>query len=247
MSPCSPVSPSGAEGVQGVYADILSQAVTGEIIGALNYATLAPLCTGVDDQLDAIAHAASERRHVLAFRALARELGLQVIEDPSAPYWRRIREAFLRRAADGDALGCLMVQELMLESFAVALYAAVADAKQGRLSQVFRAVAEEEAQHLEHALPVLAAALARDPDAFEAQVERLHHEVMGVLAAMVATRDTDGHCGLCRGTCVKESLGQLGLSAPQLRGKALRTYLQSLDRVGVRGEKSLRWVAQLPV
>jgi hypothetical protein len=87
----------------------------------------------------------------------------------------------------------------------------------------------------------------RDRDAFEAKVERLHFQVMTVLAEMVGRGDASGHCGLCHGSCLKDSLHCIGLSTPVLRGKALEFYLQTLDRIGVTGEKSLRWVANLPV
>ncbi len=232
--------------VRRVYADILSQAVTGELVGMLNYASMASVCPTVKEQLAAVQHSESERRHAMAFRALARQLGVPIVENPAAPYWKRIRDSFSQLVAAGDLLGCMTVQELMLESFAVALYQAIADATQGKMAQTFRGVVIEEREHLDHAVDALQAVRERDPDRFEAKVARLHDEVMGVLAEMIATQDTSGHCGLCRDACVKQSLHLVGLNAPLLRAKALRCYLQSLDHIGVRGEKSLRWVANLP-
>jgi fatty aldehyde decarbonylase len=229
-----------------VYADILSQAVTGELVGMLNYSSLVAICPTIEEQLEAVSHAESERRHASAFHALAQELDVPVIENPAATYWKRVRDAFVRHVEAADYLGCLVAQELMLESFAVSLYRAVANASAGKMASVFRSVAIEEERHLAHAVTVLRSALRRDPDGFEARTELLHGEVMGVLAEMVGARDAGGHCGLCRDTCVKESLHLIGLSAPQLRGQAVGFYLECLDRVGVRGERSLRWVANLP-
>src|SRR5512142_632592 len=107
-------------GLRGVYGDVLSQAITGELVGELNYAALATICPTADERDLALEHARDERRHALAFRALARELDVPVIENPQANYWGRVRAAFERRVAARDVLGCLIAQQLMLESFAVA-------------------------------------------------------------------------------------------------------------------------------
>jgi len=229
-----------------VYADILSQAITGELVGMMNYASMVELCASVDDAVDAVEHAHNELGHSTAFRRAAERLGVDCIADPNAPYWRRVREAFLRQVRDGDYTGCLIIQEVMLEAFAVSMYHAVADVTSGKLGEIFRAIGTEEESHLEHAIGELTEEHFEDPDAFEGKVHRLHLEVMTVLAEMVSRIDPSGHCGLCHGDCVKRSLTQVGLSASDLRGKALSFYLQTLDRIGVRGEKSLEWVANLP-
>jgi hypothetical protein len=39
----------------------------------------------------------------------------------------------------------------------------------------------------------------------------------------------------------------VSLSAAELRGASLRQYLKALDMLGVPGEVTLTWVAQLPV
>jgi fatty aldehyde decarbonylase len=238
--------PGTAAAHRGVYADILSQAITGELIGMQNYASMVPLYPQIADQEDAVAHANNERGHASAFRRAARDLGVEVIEDVRAPYWRRIREAFLEHVAAGDLTACLVVQELMLESFAVAMYHAVADVTSGKLGQVFRAIAEEEEGHLDHAIEELQDELHQNREQFEDKVGRLHDQVMTVLAEMLAAGDTAGHCGLCHGDCIKDSLPEISLSAPELRGRAISYYLKALDRLGVRGERSLAWVANLP-
>lgn len=229
-----------------VYADILSQAVTGELIGMANYASMAQLYDDAQGQIDAVEHAGSERGHAKAFERAAQDLGVDVVVDVQAPYWRRIREAFLRQVQSGDLEACLIVQEVMLEAFAVSMYHAVGDVADGKLAKTFHAIGSEEEEHLEHAVAELQSAIHADREGFERKVHRLHEEVMTVLAEMTAKVDPAGHCGLCHGDCVKDSLHHVGLSAGELRAKALSFYLKTLDRVGVRGEKSLEWVANLP-
>lgn len=229
-----------------VYADILSQAVTGELIGMQNYASLVELCDEVEEQMEAVEHSANELGHAVSFRRAAERLGVDVIVSTSAPYWARIREAYLEHVRAGDYSACLIIQEVMLEAFAVSMYHAVADVTDGQIGDVFRAIGSEEESHLEHAIDELRAELEKDRDAFEAKVHRLHEQVMTVLAEMVAAEDSVGHCELCAGECVKSSLHHIGLSSSGLRGRALNYYLETLDRIGVRGEKSLEWVANLP-
>jgi len=229
-----------------VYADILSQAVTGELIGMQNYASLVELCQNTEEMMEAVEHSVSEMGHAVSFRKAAERLGVEVIVNTAAPYWARIRQAFLKHVRAGDYSACLIIQEVMLESFAVSMYHAVADVTDGQIGKIFRAIGSEEESHLEHAIDELRAELQQDQDAFEDKVHELHEQVMTVLAEMVAAEDSVGHCELCAGECVKGSLHHIGLSSGGLRGRALNFYLETLDRIGVRGEKSLKWVADLP-
>jgi fatty aldehyde decarbonylase len=93
----------------------------------------------------------------------------------------------------------------------------------------------------------LQAERARDPGVFDASVHRMHEQVMTALAEMIAREDPGGHCGLCKGSCVKASLTRVGLRLSDVRGASLRRYVQTLDEIGVPGESSLGWLAQLPV
>jgi fatty aldehyde decarbonylase len=236
-----------SEQQRGVFADILSQAITGELIGMANYAAMVRLYKDDASQCDVLQRAATELGHSERFRHAARELGVTPIVNLEAPYWLRVRTSFLRHVDAGDAVACLVIQEVMLESFAFSMYHAVADAANDPLARVFRSIGDEEEGHGDHAVDELRAALAADRDGFEEKVETLHDDVMTTLAEMLAGKDSVGHCGLCHGECVKGSLQQVGLDRATLRGLALNRYLRTLDRIGVRGERSLAWVARLPM
>jgi fatty aldehyde decarbonylase len=230
-----------------VFADILSQAITGELVGMANYAAMVRLYPDAEGQCDALAHAANELGHAQAFRRAAEDLGVKPIVNIEAPYWQRLRQAFLRHVDTGDLMACMVIQEVMLESFAVSMYHAVADAAHEKLGKVFRAIGDEEEGHVDHAIGELQDAIAANREAFENKLEILHDEVMTTLAEMLGAKDTVQHCGLCKGDCVKESLHHVGLEPAKLRGLALNHYLRTLDRIGVRGDRSLRWAARLPV
>jgi hypothetical protein len=70
---------------------------------------------------------------------------------------------------------------------------------------------------------------------------------MTTLAEMLRKQCRDGHCEVCHDTCVKPSLPEVSLTPAELRGVSLQQYLKTLDMLGLPGEVTLAWVAQLPV
>ncbi len=230
-----------------IWQDVLAQAVTGELVAALNYTALAEICDDPEEVADALEHARIERGHAARFAAEGRKLGVDVANNVDALHWKRLREAFLRCIAERDFIACLIVQEIMLESFAVASYARVGKVAPGSLGKTFAAIAAEEAEHVDHAMAILRAERALDPQRFDDKVHRLHLEVMTTLAKMLAKECRDGHCEVCHSSCVKPSLFDVSLSAVVLRGVSLRQYLKTLDMLGIPGEVTLKWVARLPV
>src|ERR1700722_7240709 len=230
-----------------IWQDVLAQAVTGEMIAVLNYSSLAQICEDPAEVADALEHAEGERGHARAFTAEGKKLGIDVPNNVEAKYWKRIRAAFLRQIEARDFIACLIIQEVMLESFAVASYKRVGEVASGTLGKTFAAIAAEEEDHIGHAMSILKAERSLDPQLFDEKVHAMHLEVMTTLAEMLAREDKDGHCELCHGSCVKSSLPQEGLTSSELRGVSLQHYLRTLDLLGLPGEVTLKWVTKLPV
>jgi len=230
-----------------IWQDILSQAMTGELLAAMNYTSLSQICDDPAEVADALEHAQVEQGHAARFAAEGGKIGVHVSNNVYARHWKRLRAAFLRCIAQRDFFGCLIVQEIMLESFAVASYSRVGKAAPGDLGRTFAAIAAEEEEHIEHAMAILRAQRALDAQRFDDKVHGLHLEVMTVLAEMLAKDCKDGHCEICHDNCVKPSLFDVRLSAAELRGASLRQYLKTLDMLGIPGQVTLAWVAQLPV
>jgi rubrerythrin len=230
-----------------IWQDVLAQAMTGELMAAMNYNSLAEICANPAEVADALEHAAGEKGHAAAFAVEGRRIGVVVSDNVDAKHWKRLREAFLRRIAERDFIGCLIVQEIMLESFAVASYARVGKVAAGSLGKTFAAIAAEEEEHIEHAMEILQAERALDPQRFDGKLYQLHLEVMTTLAEMLARDCRTGHCEVCHGSCVKPALPDVSLSAAELRGASLHQYLKTLDKLGLPGEVTLAWVAQLPI
>ncbi len=230
-----------------IWQDVVAQAITGELVAVANYTALAGICEDPAEVEDALEHAAGEEGHARAFAAEGRKLGFDAPSNIDAKYWKRIRNSFMKSIAERDFIGCLIIQEVMLESFAVASYVRVGLVAPGTLGTTFTAIAAEEEDHIDHAMSILRVDREKDTAAFDAKLHRLHLDVMTTLAEMLAREDKDGHCELCHGACVKPMLPEVGLSASDLRGASLRHYLKTLDMIGLPGDVTLGWVAQLPV
>lgn len=239
---CTSLSPSAP-----IWQDVLAQAMTGELLAAMNYTSLSEICGDPAEAAEALEHARNERGHAAAFAAEGRKIGVDVTNNVEAKHWKRLREAFLRCIAERDFIACLIVQEIMLESFAVASYSRVGRVAPGSLGLTFARIAAEEEEHVGHALAILRSERARDAQHFDDKMHRLHLEVMTILAQMMAKECKDGHCEVCQSSCVKPSLFEVRLSAAELRGASLQQYLKTLDLLEMPGEVTLAWVAQLPV
>jgi rubrerythrin len=239
---CTSLSPNAP-----IWQDVLAQAMTGELIAAMNYASLSEICNDPEEVADALEHAAIERGHAGRFAAEGRKIGVEVANNVAAKHWKQLREAFMSCIGERDFIGCLIVQEIMLESFAVASYARVGRVAPGSMGKTFASIADEEEEHVDHAMAILRAERALDAQRFDDKVYRLHLDVMTTLAKMLAKECKDGHCEVCHASCVKPSLFDVRLSAAELRGASLQQYLKTLDILGIPGEITLGWVAQLPV
>lgn len=239
---CTSLSPSAL-----IWQDVLAQAMTGELLAAMNYTSLSEICDDPAEVADALEHALGERGHAAAFAAEGRKIGVEVPNNVNAKHWRRLREAFLRCITERDFIGCLIVQEIMLESFAVASYARAGKVAPGSLGKTFAAIAAEEEEHIDHAMAILRTERGLDAQRFDEKVYRLHLDVMTTLAEMLARECRHGHCEVCHDACVKPSLFEISLSAAELRGASLQQYLRTLDLLGLPGEVTLAWVTQLPV
>src|SRR5450755_2165651 len=226
-----------------IWQDILAQAMTGELLAAMNYASLSEICDDPAEVADALEHAEGERGHAASFATEGRKIGVDVLNNVDAKHWKRLREAFLGCIAERDFIACLIVQEIMLESFAVASYARVAKVAPGSLGQTFARIAAEEEDHVDHAMSILRAERALDSQRFDDKVYRLHLDVMTTLAQMLAKECRHGHCEVCHGSCVKPSLPAVSLTPAELRGVSLQQYLKTLDMLGLPGEVTLAWVA----
>jgi rubrerythrin len=229
-----------------VVSDVFSQAITGELIGMSNFASLAETIEDPHEKMEAVEHANSERMHAEGFMAFAKKAEFKVNINLNGSYWSAVRNYFLEYARKKDFIACLIIQEVMLESFAVSMYTDVGKALGGDIGKLFLDIAEEEKEHLAHSTDILKNELIRNPDAFIAKFEEIHFKCMTVLSEFSASTDLSGHCGVCNGECMKKSLHHIGLDVVNMRGNSLSLYVRTMDEIGIPGEKSIIWISNLP-
>src|SRR5438876_8497189 len=157
-----------------IWQDILAQAMTGELLAAMNYISLSEMCEDPAEITDALEHAQGEQGHAVAFATEGHKIGVEITNNVEAKHWKRLRDAFLRCITERDFIGCLIVQEIMLESFAVASYSRVGKVGPGSLGESFARIAAEEGEHVDHAMSILRAERARDAQRSADKVYRLH-------------------------------------------------------------------------
>src|SRR6267143_1437914 len=94
---CTSLSPSAP-----IWQDVRAQAMTGELVAAMNDTSLSEICDEPEEMADALEHAEGERGHAAAFAAEGRKIGVDVADNVDAKHWKRLREAFLRCIAQRD-------------------------------------------------------------------------------------------------------------------------------------------------
>jgi fatty aldehyde decarbonylase len=231
-----------------IVADILSQAINGEIAGMCNFALLTGTIDDIHEKMECVEHANCERNHAEGYMAIAKRLHLPIVINPEAQYWKKVQETFARWATRKDFIACILIQEVILECFAVSMYHDVGTAlKDNEAGRLFLSISREEEEHIEHSIDLLRAALAKDPDGFMAKAEAVHYDCMTIMAEWSVIRNCGDSCGVCAGDCMKTRLYAVGLDMRSLRGNAMNLYMKTLDRIGIPGTKSLEWIASLPI
>ena len=61
-----------------MVSDLFSQAITGELIGMSNFASLAGTIEDPHEKMEAVEHADSERQHAEGFMGYATKMGLKI-------------------------------------------------------------------------------------------------------------------------------------------------------------------------
>jgi fatty aldehyde decarbonylase len=227
---------------------IASQAITGESVGIDHYARMIPLARSQADRLSFLEDAWRERQHLLAVQDIAAKAGWSIEDGRDDPYWSRVRAAFEECAARGDLLGCRVVQDVVLECFAVSLYRLLAPHVDPPLSARFELIADDEATHLAQGLEHLGRAVREEPERAEASVEFANERVARVLAEWLGPSSCAPVCGICGkvgGGCLKPDLDAIEVDRSRMRGDFANRYGQALRTAAFPPARMARWLARL--
>lgn len=241
---------SPSESRRRAHRVIVSQAVLGESIAIENYARMIPVADSTDQRLQLLEDAWNERKHLLTFRRIAEDHGVDVADVREDPYWDRVRVAFRERIDAGDMVGCSLIQDVVLECYAIVLYEALAPVVDEATADKVARIAAEEHEHLGHGIAWLAEAVQVDPALAEAAVEFANERVARPLSEWVRSDDCQPICAVCGavgGVCAKEDLRGEGLDVEGLQPAFADAYGKALRRAGLPAASVARWLARLVV
>ena len=140
----------GDDQYQRFYRIVTSQAVVGETVGIDHYARMIPLARDLTERLALLEDAWRERAHLLSMQQLAASVGVDVAraEATADPYWKEVRAAFDTCASNDDLAGMYIIQDVVLEAYAVVLYSALAAALEAPHDARVARIADDEREHL---------------------------------------------------------------------------------------------------
>src|SRR3979409_108746 len=92
---CSAIECTSLSTSAPIWQDILAQAMTGELLAAMNSPSLSETCEDPAEMADALEHAQGEQGHAAAFAAEGRKIGVEVINNVDAKHWKRPPDALL--------------------------------------------------------------------------------------------------------------------------------------------------------
>ena len=230
-----------------VLSFVASNAWCGENIAVQNYSEMVPLMPTVEAKIEAVNQAKEEAKHILLLEKLAQRLGFAIDETMLQDDWPKVRASFHEAAQKGDLAGCLIIQDLMIESLAIGLYSTFADAdnKDTETQRVAAALLKDEIEHLDIGLRRIGELMEIDSEAVHDSLVWAHNRVMPCLFNMVHTaceflcerKNLPCHSGLA---FVQNAVlylsgqrkGRDFIDLDRLKVASLEHYVAMLDRAG---------------
>jgi fatty aldehyde decarbonylase len=231
-----------------VYRTVISHVISGETVGMEHYAQMIPIARTLDERLQLLEDAWSEKRHLMGMLAVAGELGVTPRSSIADEYWGKVRAAFRSRAVAGDLASCYVIQDIVLECLAVTFYEALVPGLEAPVAARLKAIAEDEREHLAHGTATVAAYFAEDAAGLARCVDYANEHAGRTLSEWMRPRDCDPVCGVCtitRGSCFKEDLTLLEVDLAATRGRFTALYGKALRDVGFAPGTVTHWMARL--
>src|SRR5947207_14316396 len=176
-----------SEGYMKLLSFVVSNARRGEIMAVDNYSEMVQLMSTVDEKIETVHQANEEAKHILLLEKLAEHLGFAIDDSMVEPQWANVRQHFHDAAKKKNLAGCLIIQDLMVESLAIGLYKLFSSASNGdyETNRIAANLLKDELEHLELGVNRIQALIAKDSEAVHDSLVWAHHRVMPNLFEMV--------------------------------------------------------------
>lgn len=204
------------------YSRINALVVVGESLADRHFRLLARAIPEDRDLL--LRLAAMEGRHARAFVECGRQFGVR----PDLPLARRLfaplAELFLSCDRAGDRAGCLVIQGLVVECFAVAAYQAYLPVADAGARPITAAVLAEEDEHLDYAEQWLAARLGTVEESLDRACRRALPITLAILSGLSA------------------DLRAIGIDPADLVAGFSARFQQALEAIGLEARQARRLI-----
>jgi fatty aldehyde decarbonylase len=225
--------------IDGHYANLLSfiisNAAAGEIVAIENYTEMVPLFDRAEDKIELVRQAADEGKHLRMLVALGRRLGFAVEERIVESNWLRIRRHFGNAVASDDATACFVIQDLLTESMAIALYSVLAGNAEPRTdpetARVAAVILKDEVEHRDMGAKRLRRLIDLDHFSAHRALISAFHQVAPELFGMIST-SCESLCGVLGLDCSSLNLSAFGTDLDTVRSIALDELLCGFDLAG---------------
>lgn len=207
------------------YSRINALVIVGEGLADSHFRLLAGLLP--EDRDDLMWLAAMEGRHARDFAGCGRELGIR----PDLPLAQRLfaplHRLFRKAVRTGDRVSALVIQCLIVESFAVAAYRCYLPVADAYAAPILQMVLDDEAQHLAYGERWLAVWFPEVAAPIEACCGRAVPIVLGML------------------NVVRADLTAIGIDPAELVGEFVGCFQAAIEMVGFEPRQARGLVARL--
>lgn len=207
------------------YSRINALVIVGEGLADSHFRLLAGLLP--EDRDDLLRLAAMEGRHARDFAGCGRELGIR----PDLPQAQRLfaplHRLFREAVRTGDRVSALVIQCLIVESFAVAAYRCYQPVADAYAAPILQMVLDDEAEHLAYGERWLAVGFPEVAAPIAACCERAVPIVMAMLNA------------------VRADLTALSIDPAELVGEFVGCFQAAIEMVGFEPRQARGLVARL--
>jgi fatty aldehyde decarbonylase len=231
-----------------VHRIVFSQIVTGEAVGVEHYARMIPLATSLDERMGLLDDAWHEGQHLRAVQRLAASMELPVDPAVNDPYWGRVQAAFNECAERKDLAACYLIQDVVLECFAITLYRSLAPLLGADVQSTLERIAEDEEKHFAEGCARLQRAYESDPEGTMARMDFANERVARALAEWIKPEDCAPICSVCGkvgGGCAKADLAKVDLDMTEVMAAFADRYGEALRHADLPTWAVTRWLARL--
>lgn len=205
------------------YSRLNGIVIEGEQEAHQNYMRLAEILPQHEDEL--LQAARMERKHQHSFESCARHLGIEVNRDWAKAVFAPLHEYFATASSQAQVVPCLLVQSLVVECLAIALYNTYLPVADEFSRNVTEAVIQDEHQHLDFGQAWFKAHFTRVKTELQAESAQVLPIVWQILAR------------------ISQDAAHLGIDFESLEEEFTIQYGEALQDIGFSFQEVLKMTA----